>query len=80
MIDLDSEQVIKIGEAPNYLPHAPTLQTIYKWLNQPQNPLESIRIGGRRYTSVEALRRFVANCNADSAPPTPLAGRQGVLA
>jgi hypothetical protein len=76
MIDITVEQVIRIGEAPRYIPGRPHIASVYRWLSRSTNPLETLMVGGRRFTSVEALYRFIERCNPSATLPTPMAGRE----
>ncbi len=65
MIDIGTEQLIPFREVPRLLPPRPTgrrvhISAVYRWLNRGLGGicLESIKIGGTTYTSVEALQRF----------------------
>ena len=75
MIDLDTEQVISLGEAAERLPRRgrgrkPHLATLYRWSNHGVRGvrLETIQIGGTRCTSVEALQRFVETLSSQNSP------------
>lgn len=61
MIDIATETVIPIAEAPQHIPGRPSLATIWRWVlsGTRSGKLESILIGGRRFTSVESIHRFV---------------------
>lgn len=60
MIDMATEQLIPITDAPKHIPGRPALMTVYRWMKRGVSGvrLESLRIGGRRFTSMEALSRF----------------------
>ena len=51
-----------------------SLATLHRWrLNGVRGVrLETLLIGGLRYTSREAIERFIAAQNADDAPATPV--------
>lgn len=70
MIEIRSEQVIPLGQAPKHLPGRPHLSTLYRWANRRNRPLETVAIGGRVYTSVEALERFVEQRSGPPAQAT----------
>lgn len=67
MIDMRSEQLQLFAKAARSLPDSPHVGTLHRWSRQGVRGrrLESIVIGGRRYTSVEALQRFVAAVTAE---------------
>ena len=60
MIDLQTETVVSIAEAVRYIPGRPSLATVWRWVlsGTRAGKLDSILIGGRRFTSVEAIQRF----------------------
>jgi hypothetical protein len=64
MIDLASETIISLSEVPKHLPAKRGrrfhLATIYRWAQCGLRGvrLETLRLGGSRVTSVEALQRF----------------------
>ena len=68
MIDFENEQQIPINQAPKHIPGRPDLSTVYRWLLRPIDPLESFRVGSRRFTTIEAIRRFVARCTDPDVP------------
>jgi len=63
-INLDQEQLIPLNEVPKLLPRRRGkkihYQTIYRWATKgtKQYKLATVKVGGIRYTSVEALERF----------------------
>ena len=66
MIDLETETLIGFAEAAKHLPRSPAgrpaTQTAARWslVGLHGVRLEAVRVGGRRYTSREACRWFVA--------------------
>jgi hypothetical protein len=64
--DLKTETLLTITQATKHLPTRPAVVTVWRWINRGCRGirLESIAIGGRRYTSVEALNRFCAATTA----------------
>lgn len=73
MIDIATETVIPIAEAPQHIPGRPSLATVWRWvLNGTRaGKLESFLIGGRRFTSVEAIQRFAEQSTAAADGHTP---------
>lgn len=61
MIDLETEKLLTIKAARNVFPNRPSVPTIWRWMLKGTRgvQLDSVRIGGRRYTSKEACRRFM---------------------
>lgn len=72
MIDVQTEKLLTITETARTLPGRPNVTTIWRWRNRGVRGvrLETICIGGRRFTSREALARFFAatTAAADGAP------------
>ena len=68
MIDIDTEDLIPFQQAPDFIPGAPCLQTLHRWRLKGVRGarLETILCGGIRYTSREAIRRFIIAQNADA--------------
>ena len=80
MIDISAEHLIPIREVPHRLPPRPKgkcvhISAVYRWIQRGVRGvrLESIRVGGTSYTSVEALQRFASllssGDHADSMDP-----------
>ncbi len=80
MIDLQAEQIIPIAQVPKELPHRPNLSTVYRWIGA--GLLETVKLGGRVFTSVEALGRFAEHRGGRPKPPesTPTPQRQREIA
>jgi len=60
MIDPQTETIISLTEAAKMAPARPNITTVWRWRNRGVRGvrLETFLSGGRRFTSVEALRRF----------------------
>jgi len=77
MIDIHQEQIIPLSAAPRHLPKRPSgkkihISAVYRWISRGVRGvvLESARIGGCTYTSLEALQRWSdALTNADESAP-----------
>ena len=74
MIDLAAETTIPLSDAPKHLPAKNGkrihLATVYRWIMRGVQgvKLESLKVGGGRVTSVEALQRFAERLSSDGAP------------
>ena len=68
------ENLIRINEVPKHVPGRPDVSTVYRWLNQ--GKLESLMIGGRRWTSTEAIQRFVNRSTNGAATPSEVSERR----
>ena len=71
--DLQNETLIFLSEAAKRLPNRPSTATLWRWHSGGVRGvlLETIMIGGRRYTSVEAMARFITATTAQSGRMNP---------
>jgi len=60
MIDINSETLIPLSEARSRFPGRPSAATLWRWRLKGINGrrLESVALGGKIFTSIEALARF----------------------
>jgi hypothetical protein len=74
-IDCEAETLITFSDARTAFPGDKrlSLATLHRWrLNGVRGvQLETALVGGLRYTSLEAIARFIAAQNAADAPATP---------
>ena len=67
MIDVEREHLIPLTDARNYLPSRPSKRTLFRWAlkgyGEHRIRLESVKLGVQRWTSKEAIRRFVIAIN-----------------
>lgn len=74
-IDVDAETMLQFPAARNEFPGRKTLSlaTLHRWrLHGVKGAkLETCLIGGLRYTSREAINRFIAALNAGEQPGAP---------
>ena len=61
MIDTQTERIIAIKDAPKEIPCRPAVSTVWRWISNGVrgHKLDTVTIGGRRYTSQEAIERFI---------------------
>lgn len=75
MIDFKNERLITFNQAADFLPPGmrPDYSTWWRWSSGGYRgiKLETVRVGKRRLTSVEAMQRFVAAITALEDGPTP---------
>ncbi len=70
MIDIINEHMIPFSQIPawceKHLGHPVNRSTVHRWRTRGArgSQLETVRVGGRRYTSQEALLRFFDNTTA----------------
>jgi len=72
MIDTDNEQLKLLTRAPPYVPGRPHISSLIRWASRGVKgvKLETVVIGGRRYTSIEAIGRFITRLNASETSGT----------
>ncbi len=71
MIDVNREQLVRLSRA--VIPGNPHPATRWRWasVGVRGQRLETIVVGGQRFTSQEAVQRFLAALNDQPAPPPP---------
>ena len=73
-IDLSSEDIFPVSEAPEHIPGHPSKASVWRWVLTGVGGvrLESILIGGKRFVSAESIQRFcdrrTAAANGDTSP------------
>jgi Protein of unknown function (DUF1580) len=70
MIDLEHESLLTLAEASALLPGRPSLCAIWRWRTKGVRGrrLETVIIGGKPYTSREALARFAEQQGGTDTP------------
>jgi hypothetical protein len=74
MIDVDSEDLFPLSRGADNLKSRPASSTFWRWALRGVRgrKLETVLIGGRRYSSREALDRFIRSLNeAQGVTHTP---------
>ena len=76
-INPEHEELLTLAEASHVIPTRPDVRTIWRWLERGCRGvrLDSIRIGGRRYTSREAIERFLGTLNDERQEDPPATRR-----
>lgn len=66
MIPIHDESLVPVNKIPNHVPDRPHVATCWRWINRGCRgvKLETVLVGGKRYTSLEALQRFVERTTA----------------
>ena len=87
MIELSAEKIISISGAAQLLPKRRLgksihVSTLYRWIHHGTGGvrLESIKLGGALYTSVEALQRFAERCSGRAPNSRPTSQRKRQIA
>ena len=73
-IDIDHEELLTVREAAKRCPARPHVATMWRWILTGLDgvKLDSIKVGGKRLTSVESISRFIAATTAQaSGEPLP---------
>lgn len=67
-IDIHTERIIPINQAPKHFPGRPNVSSVYRWFGKGSRGarLETIVVGAKRYTSIEAIERFIERTTANS--------------
>ncbi len=69
MIDIRNDEMLTLREATTRIPGRPHISTVFRWTAD--RKLDSIKVGGRRWTSAEAIDLFIDKCNGqESSEPT----------
>lgn len=78
MIDHLTETLVNFQHAGKHIPGNPALCTLHRWRlsGVRKTKLETLLVGGIRYTSVEAISRFIAAQNASESPAPMLTASQ----
>ena len=76
MIDYVNETPVAIQDAPKIVPGRPHVSTLYRWAGRHRNPLETFRVGGKTFTTREAIERFIARCSGADPDRTPSTSRR----
>lgn len=80
MIDTSSETLRTFQAAGQHIPGrgCPHVSTLHRWRLKGVRgvKLETVLVGGTRYTSDEAIARFVAAQNADESPAPSISPSQ----
>lgn len=74
-IDITSETLISLPEAARRIPGKPNLSTVHRWrlAGVRGQRIETVLVGGRRFTSVESIERFLAALNGGAVVTPRLA-------
>ena len=66
ILDLSQEHLVTLTEASRIIPGSPHFSTLWRWYQRGirGTRLETVIVGGRRFTSREAIKRFIARTTA----------------
>ena len=68
--DVLAESVIPLNDVVKYLPFRTSISTVQRWIRRGASGavLETARMGSRRFTSKEAVQRFLVAQNEPTKP------------
>ena len=78
VIDILREELRPLEQTAQHIPGQPHVSTLFRWAGKGVHGcrLETVLVGGRRFTSLEAVQRFVADLthqtSGDVSPETKL--------
>jgi hypothetical protein len=77
VIDRENERVISLREVPKHVPsRVPgkrlSQATVWRWALRQNNPLETFCTPGGRFTSIEAIDRFIERCSTKASGVTEI--------
>jgi len=77
VIDIRTEELLTLSAAASLLPGRPSISTMWRWRTKGARGrrLESVTLGGKVYTSAEALQRFAHHAGG-AVTPTLRTSRQ----
>ena len=66
MVNMETEVLLTMTEAARLLPGRPHVSTLWRWRSKGVNGvrLDTVKCGGKRWTSREAIARFVEESTA----------------
>ena len=78
MIDPATETLIRFQETGRHIPGNPSVCALHRWrLHGVRGAkLETLLVGGTRFTSTEAISRFIAAQNRDESPAPAITAKQ----
>lgn len=68
-INPTTESLLTVTQASQQIPGRPHVATVWRWILKGLNGIKlgSVKVGGRRYTSAEAIESFIADSNAGNS-------------
>lgn len=68
-VDLLTEDLLSLAQATRQLPTRPNVSTVWRWAKRGVGgtKLETIKIGGKQLTSLQAINRFLVATNRQDA-------------
>ncbi len=71
-IELD-EEFLPLTQAPQHIPGRPHVTTVWRWVNRGVrgHRLEAVAVGGRVFTTRQAIQRFLESLNRTRTEPSP---------
>jgi len=68
MIDIQNEKLRLLSQSAREIPGRPHISTVFRWWRHGVKgvKLETVLVGGRRFTSAEAIQRFIQRLSAST--------------
>ncbi len=82
-IDIEREELLTLTQAAHRIPGRPSMRTLWRWVSHGVGGrrLETIKFGGRRFTSREAIDRYgLCGTDTSAAPSHVRANREREIA
>ena len=78
MIDVLNDKLLTLQQATKRVPGKPHVSTVFRWTAN--GKLDSVKVGGKRFTSVEAILRFIEKSTGQKLRSKPTRQRRTQLA
>ena len=78
MIDIKKDELLTLHDATKHVPGNPHVSTIFRWTADKK--LDSIKVGGRRFTCVRSIDEFIDKCSGQKPQSTPTRQRSAQVA
>lgn len=77
-IDVTRETLVTLAEASHRMPGRPAIRSMWRYVltGVGGHKLETVKAGGRRFTSEEAIDRFIAKCTGGESEATKGSSRR----
>ncbi len=79
---MNAEDYIPVGQANQHIPGRPSRETIWRWINRGVrggHRLETLLVGGRRFTTHEMIADFIERQNGPAIKRTTARKREAQI-
>ena len=77
MIDIANDDLLTLRQATAHVPGRPHISTVFRWMAS--DKLESVKVGGKRFTSRAAIHKFIENCTGRKLSSHPTQKRKAQI-